>query len=362
MTNDSADAPVLDLYKKYRPRNWDEVVGQDRIVEPLKKAIVAGRVPACLGFFGPAGCGKTTVARILAKAINCVGREANDPNPCNECDFCTAIDAGEQMGFHYLSMAGEEGKVENIRGIMRKAWLNQPLKRQVWILDEIHRINVAAFDALLIPLEDDTLPSSFIMCSTAVGRVPKTVLSRISSRQFKSVDAETLTKLLEDISEKEGLNPTADDINAAIMSGGGSVRDTISSFETILSTGGAGLAHTADIIEAIADKDVPTALEGVAEAIAEGWTGQEIAEDLVVGLRNLLLAVSGMDRSVYGILVVSDPKKTAIGLRGKQGIIYVVDELGNALSNIARGLDPRLSLDLSIIKVITKLSKSAGGK
>lgn len=362
MNTDSTSAPELDLYKKYRPRNWDEIVGQDRVVEPLKKAIVAGRVPACLGFFGPAGCGKTTVARILAKALNCAGRDADDPNPCNECSFCTAIDAGEQMGFNYISMAGGAGSADNVRDIMRKAWLNQPLKRQVWILDEIHRIHAAAFDALLIPLEDDTLPSSFIMCSTAVGRVPKTVLSRISSRQFKSVDAETLTKLLEEISEKEGLDPSTDDINAAIMSGGGSVRDTIMSFETIIATGGAGLSHTADIIEAISEKDVPAALEGVSNAIAEGWTGQEVVEDVVTGLRNLLLAVSGMDRSVYGILVVSEPKKVAIGLRGKQGVIFTIDELGNALSGISRGLDPRLSLDLSIIKIITKLSKSTGGK
>lgn len=361
MTTESS-APALELYKKYRPQNWDEVVGQDRIVEPLKKAVVAGRVPTALGFFGPAGCGKTTVARILAKAVNCVGRADDDPNPCNECPFCTAIDSGEQMGFHYKSMAGGEGKTDSIRDIMRKAWLNQPLKRQVWILDEIHNIHPAAFDALLIPLEDNTLPSTFIMCSTAGNKIPKTVLSRISSRQFTSVSADVLVDLLKSISEKEGLEPTDDEIRSAITSGGGSVRDTITSFETILTTGGVGMSYAGRIIEAISEKDAATALESVAVAVSEGWTGGEIVDDVVTGLRNLLMAVSGVERKHYGILPVEDPKAVAIGLRGKQGLIFTIDELGNALSNIARGVDPRLSLDLSIIKVISKLQKSAGGK
>lgn len=360
MTTESS-TPTLELYKKYRPQNWDEVVGQARIVEPLKKAVVAGRVPTALGFFGPAGCGKTTVARILAKAVNCVGRAADDPNPCNECSFCSAIDSDSQMGVNYKSMANE-GKVDNVRDIMRKAWLNQPLKRQVWILDEIHNIHAAAFDALLIPLEDNTLPSTFIMCSTAGNKIPKTVLSRISSRQFTSVDADTLIALLKSISEKEGLEPTDEEIRSAVISGNGSVRDTITSFETILATGGVGVSYAGELIESLAEKDAAAALEVVATAVSEGWSGGEIVDDTVSGLRNLLMAVSGVDRKYYGILPVSDPKQVAIGLRGKQGLIFTIDELGNALSNIARGVDPRLSLDLSIIKIVTKLNKSAGGK
>lgn len=360
MTTESS-TPTLELYKKYRPQNWDEVVGQDRIVEPLKKAVVAGRVPTALGFFGPAGCGKTTVARILAKAVNCVGRAADDPNPCNECSFCSAIDSDSQMGVNYKSMANE-GKVDNVRDIMRKAWLNQPLKRQVWILDEIHNIHAAAFDALLIPLEDNTLPSTFIMCSTAGNKIPKTVLSRISSRQFTSVDADTLIALLKSISEKEGLEPTDEEIRSAVISGNGSVRDTITSFETILATGGVGVSYAGELIESLAEKDAAAALEVVATAVSEGWSGGEIVDDTVSGLRNLLMAVSGVDRKYYGILPVPDPKQVAIGLRGKQGLIFTIDELGNALSNIARGVDPRLSLDLSIIKIVTKLNKSAGGK
>lgn len=361
MTSEPTTEPRLELYKKYRPRNWDEVVGQDLIVKPLKKAIVANRVSSTLGFFGPAGCGKTTVARILAKSLNCVGREADDPNPCNECSFCKAIDADEQMGFHYKSMA-TGNSADNVREMMKKAWLNQPLKKQVWILDEVHRISDAAFDALLIPLEDDSLPSTFIMCSTEANRIPKTVMSRLSSRQFTSVDAGTLDSLLREIAEKEELEYEDNDIKSAILNGGGSVRDTIMTFETILETGGAGLSHASAIIEAIADHDVPTALENVAKAIADGWTGTDITEDVVMGLRNLLLAVSGMKQDVYGILPVSQPKKVAIGLRGKQGIIYVIDELGNSLANMSRGIDARLSIDLSIIKIINRLEKSAGGK
>lgn len=362
MNSDTKDnAPTLELYKKYRPTTWDEVIGQDRVVTPLKKAVVANRVPPAIGFFGPAGCGKTTVARILAKAINCEGRDPKDPNPCNECNKCVAIDEDSQMGFHYKSMANE-GSTENVRDIMRKAWLNQPLKRQVWILDEIHNIHKAAFDALLIPLEDETLPSTFIMCSTAAKRIPKTVLSRMSSRKFTSVPPDVLEKHLNWIGKEEDLDYTDDDVMAAIMQGGGSVRDTIMNFQTIIETGGAGLSYATSIIEAIANYDVAAALESLATGLNDGWTGEEIIEDVLSGLRNLLLAVSGVDKSVYGVLPVREPKKVAVALRGKAGMIFTINELGNALTNIYRGVDTRLAVDLSIIKVVTKLEKSAGGK
>ena len=360
-TNANNAAPALELYKKYRPQTWDGIVGQDRITKPFKKAVVAGRVPPAMGFFGPAGCGKTTVAKILAKALNCETRAEDDPNPCNECDTCLAIDANEQMGVTYISMANHHG-VDNVREVVKKAWLNQPVKRQVWILDEVHNLSGPAFDALLIPLENEHMPSTFIMCSTAINKIPKTVLSRMSSRQFMSATPDVLAPLLESIAEKEGLEYEDSDVQGAIMNGAGSIRDTIMNFETILETGASQISHVTSVIQGLAEKDTAATLSAITRAESEGFAPRDLVESTIAGLRNLLLAISGVDRDLYGILPVPNPKEVAIALAGKKGLIYTIDELGNSLFSVGKGTEPRLAFDLSVIKIINRLQKSTGGK
>jgi DNA polymerase-3 subunit gamma/tau len=193
-----------ELYKKYRPRTWGEVVGQDKIVDNLRESVSTDRIAGAYLFSGPRGCGKTTVALILAKAINCENPDG-EGNPCNHCDNCKSIDANTNMGVHYLSAANfEGGGVNDIKSIVDQAKRRSAIRKPIWIIDEIQRLSKNALDALLIPLEDPNMSSIFIFCTTEIDKIPLTITSRVQQRAFKLVPRKTLDALCRRILKQEG--------------------------------------------------------------------------------------------------------------------------------------------------------------
>lgn len=251
-----------------------------------------------------------------------------------------------------------KGSVDDIRQLVGQAKLSQPVEKPIWILDEVHNLSKAAFDALLIPLEDARMPSLFILCSTEIDKIPQTILSRVQSRNFTLVDSDTLLEHLKMIDKKEGLNADEDQMMNAIRRGRGSVRDTLSSFESILATEDeTDEAYNGDLLVALSEHDLAKVLKSVNDAVNNGYDGRDLAEQLFSDLRDLLLIVSGVDRSNMGMFPVEDIKAVSKGFLGRTGVSMVAEEIGDAITHMTLGADSRIHLEIALVKATTKLNK-----
>lgn len=343
----------LELYKKYRPRSWSRLIGQGKVVESLRKAVVANKTPTAYLFSGERGCGKTSAAFILAKAINCPN--VVDGNPCNDCDVCKNIDSGAQIGVNYISMANK-GSADDVREIVQQARLATSINRQVWILDEVHNLSKQAFDALLIPLEDEKMSALFILCTTEISKVPQTVQSRVQARKFSLVREDTMRKYLHAVIKKEELELSEDEVSTVIRMGRGSVRDSLSALDRISDTGESFANYGGRLLEALCAQDLGVILSIIAEASAEDEVkGRELCEQLFEDLRDLLLASTGADKKLYPGLPLEDPTKSAEELLGVRGISIVLDEIGDAITRMTLGADSRVHLEIAIIKSLQKI-------
>lgn len=348
-------AQHIELYKKYRPTRWESLIGQEKVAKSLQAAVKAQTVPTAYLFSGPRGCGKTSAALLLTKALNCEDLKANG-DPCNKCETCLNIDAGRQLGVTYISMANK-GSADDVRELVKSARLNQPLKKQVFILDEIHNLSKAAFDSLLIPLEEKNMPSLFIFCTTEIDRVPATILSRVQQRRFQLVEAETMLAFLEKVAKVDKLEVTPEALQAAIRMGRGSVRDTLTSLEEVLATGEVSMTFGAQLLEGLGAKNITTLLKVLAEANSESVDFRELTEQLFEDLRDLLLISSNVDRSLVGIPPLSDEKAVIKGMFGARGILHVMDAVGDAITQMSMGADSRILLEVAMVKSVTVLNK-----
>lgn len=347
----------IELYKKYKPKTWDELIGQEKTSRSLQSAIVKNKIPTGYLFTGIRGSGKTSSAFLMAKSINCLNPQKNG-NPCNDCEICINIDNGSQIGVNYISMANK-GSVDDIRQLVGQAKLSQPVKRSVWILDEIHNLSKAAFDALLIPLEDPRMPALFIFCSTEIDKIPQTILSRVQARNFTLIDADTMLAHLKNINEKEGLEASEESMMTAVRRGRGSVRDTLSAFESVLATEDNidEDSYNAELLTAISEHDLPKVLKAVNDAVNNGYDGRDLAEELFSDLRDLLLIVSGVDRSNVGMFPVEDVKSVSKGFLGRTGVSMVAEEIGDSITHMTLGADSRIHLEIALVKAVSKLTK-----
>lgn len=347
----------IELYKKYRPTTWKGLVGQTKVAKSLQGAVKTNKLPTAFLFSGPRGCGKTSAALLLAKAINCLN-PSEQADPCNVCEVCTAINDGRQLGVSYISAANlGSGGAERIREIVQQARLHQPIKRQVWIIDEIHNLHKAAFDALLIPLEEPNMPALFIFCTTEINKVPQTILSRIQSRKFNLVDADLMLKYVKHIGGKEKLDLSDEAYETAVREGRGSVRDTLTALEGIVSNGLTSVSVGGKLVESLATQNLAAILTVVAQANADGESARDLAEQLFEDLRGLLFHSAKVDSSLVGILPTVDPDGVVKGLLGGPGIMAVMDELGDAITHMTMGADPRIHLEIAMVKSISRLKR-----
>lgn len=362
-------AEPIELYKKYRPSVWSELIGQEKMANALRRSVLSKRLPTALLFSGPRGTGKSSSAFILAKAVNCENLQENG-DPCNQCEVCVSIDDGVQPGVTYQSMANK-GSVDDIRELVKTARLSQPINRQVFILDEVHNISKAAFDALLIPLEEKTMPALFIFCTTEVNKLPPAFLSRVQSWKINLVPADAMRGLLESIGEKEGLELSEADLDNAIRIGRGSARDTINALDTILATESEGEGDLSDtygakLLAALGEKNFVNIYGVLAQASLDGAADfRDLAEQLFEDLRNLLLKAAGVPDDLIGVIPVEDAGKVFKGLGGNTGITLLMDEVGTAITQMAGGADSRIALEFHIlrgIRSIQKLFKAAAAR
>ena len=328
-----------ELYKKYRPRTWDEVIGQDKIVSNLRENVAGNKIPTAYLFAGPRGCGKTTVALILAKAINCENPNG-EGDPCNKCDSCKSIDANTSIGVHYVSAANFESGVVDVKRIVDQARRRSTVKKPIWIIDEIQRLSRPALDALLQPLEDPSMPSTFIFCTTEINSIPQTFTSRTQQRAFKLVPRQQLETLCYRILDKEGYREVSEEERAVIASRhadndasvdnanndlvyskdlvakairdsgatfeGGSVRQTLSELEHLIFTPEADKQDWTRRIEAdlfLNGKkskcgDSVKALIDLSLAIADGIDVRMLSRSLVDFIRELIILGSTPDENL----------------------------------------------------------------
>ena len=270
------------LYRKYRPKTFDDVVGQEHITETLKKQVETGRLSRAYLFIGTRGTGKTTCAKILAKAVNC--EHPVNGNPCNQCAACRGIDDGSILDVVELDAASNNG-VDNVRALRDEAVFSPAnVRKRVYIIDEVHMLSLSAFNALLKIIEEPPEHLLFILATTELHKVPATILSRCQRFAFRRIVPEDIVGRLNDIAYQESieLEPDAASFLARLADGG--LRDAVSLLDQCASAaqgavtvdeackvlGLAGARQTAALMEAVGRHDAAAALSILNTQYAEG--------------------------------------------------------------------------------------------
>ncbi len=240
------------LYRKYRPQNFSEVVGQNHIKLTLEHEITSGKIAQAYLFCGPRAVGKTTLARVFAKAVNCLKRKASEADPCNSCSSCEEITAGRALDIIEIDAASHTG-VDNVRDNIiaqtRVAPANS--KYKVFIIDEVHMLSISAFNALLKVIEEPPARVIFILCTTEVHKVPTTIISRCQRFDFKRISVSDIVKKLNYIIKAEDIKIDKSILEAIARQSGGHMRDAESLLGQVIAIGGK------EVTQAEADLVIP---------------------------------------------------------------------------------------------------------
>ena len=279
---------VTSLYRRFRPGRFVELRGQDHVVRALQGAVKNQRVSHAYLFSGPRGTGKTTTARILAKALNC--ENPLDGDACNICASCVAITKGTSLDVTELDAASNNG-VDDIRDITAGAWHGTPGSWKVYIFDEVHQLSKAASAALLKTLEEPPPHVVFVLATTDPHKVMPTIRSRTQHLEFRLFNGETLSSLLHEVEHAAGLNADDATIEAAVRLGRGSARDALSALDQLIATG--SIVETQPefdgLFRALVDADAVAALKSLAELTREGWDPEQLAENFAAEVRQVFL-------------------------------------------------------------------------
>ena len=279
---------VTSLYRRFRPARFAELRGQDHVVRALQGAIKNDRISHAYLFSGPRGTGKTTTARILAKALNC--ENPLDGDACATCASCVAIAKGTSLDVIELDAASNNG-VDDIRDIIAGAWHGTPGRWKVYIFDEVHQLSKAASAALLKTLEEPPSHVVFVLATTDPHKVLPTIRSRTQHLEFRLFGAETLATLLNDVKVAAGLGADEATIEAAVRLGRGSARDALSALDQLLATG--SLSDTQPefdgLFDALVRDDAVAALRALALLAREGWDPEQLAESFAGEVRQVFL-------------------------------------------------------------------------
>ncbi len=344
------------LYRRYRPRRFSELKGQDHVVRALRDAVAQGREGQAYLFSGPRGTGKTTSARILAKVLNC--DNVVDGEPCCMCESCKAVELGTSYDVHELDAASNNG-VDAIRDLVEKASLGTPGRHKVYILDEVHMLSKAAEAALLKTLEEPPPHVVFVLATTDPQKMSDTIRSRTQHLQFHLLPSDTLAEHVKWVADDAGYDLPQSALDAALERGGGSARDTLSALELLASTGG----DTSDIIDldeflgALIDRDPGRVLTAMGHAVSMGRDPRTITEDLVRHLRNAFLSLMAPE-----LVVLPPDRLDAIAARahelGAAGLVRAIERLGEALVDMRHAPDPRILVEVALVQLT---SDQAGG-
>lgn len=351
------------LYRKYRPKTFDDVVGQEHITETLKKQVETGRLSHAYLFIGTRGTGKTTCAKILAKAVNC--EHPVNGNPCNRCAACRGIDDGSILDVVELDAASNNG-VDNVRALRDEAVFSPAsVRKRVYIVDEVHMLSNSAFNALLKILEEPPEHLMFILATTELHKVPATILSRCQRHSFKRIPVDTITARLNFVAQQEHLNlqPDAAALLARMADGG--MRDAltlldqccgnecISTDAVISAIGLAGNLRTAQLLRSVAAGDTAGALEQFRELWQDGKDPSALLDELSMLQRDLLMqavAPRGGRELLSGAYdpVTLDELSSAFS---SAQLLANLQSIQQTLGAMASQPNPRIAAELCLIRL-----------
>ena len=351
------------LYRKYRPKTFDDVVGQEHITETLKKQVETGRLSHAYLFIGTRGTGKTTCAKILAKAVNC--EHPVNGNPCNQCAACRGIDDGSILDVVELDAASNNG-VDNVRALRDEAVFSPAsVRKRVYIVDEVHMLSNSAFNALLKILEEPPEHLMFILATTELHKVPATILSRCQRHSFKRIPVDTITARLNFVAQQEHLNlqPDAAALLARMADGG--MRDAltlldqccgnecISTDAVISAIGLAGNLRTAQLLRSVAAGDTAGALEQFRELWQDGKDPSALLDELSMLQRDLLMqavAPRGGRELLSGAYdpVTLDELSSAFS---SAQLLANLQSIQHTLGAMASQPNPRIAAELCLIRL-----------
>lgn len=332
----------LALYRQFRPKTFNEVIGQDHIVTTLKNQIVNNQISHAYLFSGTRGTGKTSIAKIFARAINCT--DSKDGIPCGKCKACMSMQSGENLDIIEIDAASNNG-VDNIRDL-KESIIYPPTisKYKVYIIDEVHMLSESAFNALLKTLEEPPKYVVFILATTEVQKLPQTILSRCVRFDFRLVSPEVLTNHLRKILDSLKISYEDNAVKLIASLGEGSVRDTLSIAESCIAFGGKNLTYDGvlevagitskdtliDLTKYIVDRDVASALTLLTNLSSKGKNFAQLNKDLVAFVRDLSIVKN---------------------CKNANTLLTIPDDIYIKMQDLAKNIDNQ-----TIVKILSKLA------
>lgn len=351
------------LYRKWRPRTFNEVVGQEHIVRTLRNALTSGRIRHAYLFAGPRGTGKTTTARLLAKAVNCLAPE--DQRPCNECAICQAVNDGRLLDLIEIDAASNTG-VDDVRELRERVGFRPNEARyKVYVIDEVHMLSNAAFNALLKTLEEPPPHAIFVLATTEPHKIPATVLSRCQRFDFHRIPVSKIIARLEWLTEQEHIEADREALTLVARQATGSMRDAESLLDQLASYDddgitvaevrsalGTGAGETViQVADALAKGDVAQGLSAINTAVDEGADPRQFARQMVEHLRALLLLrlKSGVVPAHISEDLRPQLQKQAAGFSPRT-LAQAVRLFNRAAAEAKGGWQPQLPLEMAFIE------------
>ncbi len=350
--------PHQSLYRRFRPQRFAEVVGQPHLVRALRNAVRDDRVGHAYLLSGPRGTGKTSTARILAKALNC--ESLDDGEPCDACDSCIAVTAGTSMDLIELD-AASNNSVNHIRDMTEKAALVSSGRRKVYLLDEVHMLSAAASNALLKTLEEPPPHVVFILATTDPNKVLPTIRSRTQQFELSLVGADEMAPHVRAIADAAGVQVNEAVVDYVTERGAGSVRDALSALDTVLAAGGIPDDRTDvnALVQALAQADLASTLIAVAAATAAGVDARDLAERTARRLRDMFLVGAGVEPAELPQADITSARELSDTM-GRRANVRALEALGSALAQMPQSADRRLTLETALVGLLADEAVGAG--
>jgi DNA polymerase-3 subunit gamma/tau len=354
------------IARKWRPQKFDDVVGQQAVTRTLRNALASGRLAQAFVFAGPRGVGKTTTARILARALSC----ANGPtaDPCGACDACTEIAEGRDIDVLEID-AATHTQVDNVREVIISGLSIAPVRNRykIFIIDEVHQLSNASFNALLKSIEEPPPHVVFMMATTELEKIPETVLSRSQVYEFRTISTKAIAEQLRHIMDAEGITVGEDSLQLIARDAEGSMRDAQSKLDQVIAfTGGAIAAEDVatvlglvgrdlllDTLQAVADEDAPASFALVARAVEMGYDLRAVCRELSRVVRDVL--VLSVDPSRIADAEIAgegerDRLKALVARFSREDLLRAFDLLTRAEAEIRAAAQPRYQLEMALLR------------
>lgn len=357
------------LYRTYRPKDFDEVAGQEHITKTFKNALLNNKIAHAYLFSGPRGTGKTSIAKIIAKAVNC--EHAPVSNPCNVCDTCKGIDQNTIHDVIEIDAASNNG-VDEIREIRDKVkYLPSTGKYKVYIIDEVHMLSTGAFNALLKTLEEPPKHVIFILATTEPHKIPATIHSRCQRFDFRGIGMDEMIQKLHEIIDKEAINIDEDAVHLIAESAEGGMRDAIGLLDQVTAynndqitindvhaiRGSISHEDIISIAKAIEENNVVLAMDVLDELIAKGKESQKLLDDFIKFYRDVLMMKNTSNIEPFKVLHQNEAFRALIEHLSNELVFYYIDVLHDTQQKMRFAGNAKLYLELAFVKMVDQEMK-----